>query len=448
MTMKLTLQCNLHSGWHDLGELTLNEPEKGRRSSCAFNYSLDYLTDICESFDSNGIEAASCLYATQLMTTYRKRDRWFSFLDDIVPSGASRRWWVSYLNMQHLSEAEQDTELLKQGTIAPVGNLRIKESVPKITPEQASQRYEMRHVVDRDSDFLQYAGQLGAASGGATGAGGEAPKLLIRLTHDKMVWIDSQQDDPNCLDTHYLVKFARGKRSPRDKDILRAEYHYYHELHALGFETIDTQNMHLIEGDKGPSLWLPRFDVGQRDGKLERYGLESISSLMDVPFGATLDHNATIRAIVRILKVFNENKNLPSENGIDAFVKEWVKRDFLNICFGNSDNHGRNSSILKKPDHIALAPIYDFAPMKADDEGIVRVTTWQAPLEIGGNYKWREICSGLSDLIDGDVLFEELRLLGKKLRDLRSRLEARGVSTDILDLPTLGFRRLETLQVE
>ncbi len=69
---------------------------------------------------------------------------------------------------------------------------------------------------------------MGAISSGATGAGGEAPKLLIRVSQDQQVWIDTYQNSFDEPDQHYLVKFPRNNRSAIDCDILRTEYHFYH----------------------------------------------------------------------------------------------------------------------------------------------------------------------------------------------------------------------------
>ena len=69
-------------------------------------------------------------FPVDLMTTYRA-DHWFSLLDDIMPAGASRRYWVNHLNIAHLPPAQQDFELLSKGTIAPVGNIRVKEALPE-----------------------------------------------------------------------------------------------------------------------------------------------------------------------------------------------------------------------------------------------------------------------------------------------------------------------------
>lgn len=82
---------------------------------------------------------------------------------------------------------------MEQGTIAPVGNLRIKEAIPLRSPESTLHllQFTVADVANRNAEFLEYAQQMGAISGGATGAGGEAPKLLVRLTQEQQVWIDT-----------------------------------------------------------------------------------------------------------------------------------------------------------------------------------------------------------------------------------------------------------------
>jgi serine/threonine-protein kinase HipA len=47
---------------------------------------------------------------------------------------------------------------------------------------------------------------------------------------------------------------------------------------------------------------------------------------------------------------------------VQGFIIDWVRRDLLNIIFGNSDNHGRNTAFMKADNEIILAPIYDNAP--------------------------------------------------------------------------------------
>ncbi|CRH38977.1 type II toxin-antitoxin system HipA family toxin [Pantoea ananatis] len=429
----LTLQLFIKGRWHDAAQLNIQHPHQGRESPALLAYNFDYAV---EYLDRNDYASCSLNYPVMLIGSYAARP-WFTFLDDIMPAGASRRYWIQQLGLQGKSAAEQDFWLLKSGTIAPVGNQRIKESIPAL-PAQSQlrdRRFPSEWAIERDSDFLAYAQQMGAASGGATGAGGEAPKLLLRYTPQDEVWIDTWQDDVHNQDAHYLVKYPRGARSAIDCDILRAEYHYYHELASMGFDTIPCEKMKLCEGSRYPSLWLPRFDVSYIAGEKVMYGLESVYSIMRKPPGSYLNHFEVISTLITHLN--------PDRRAQEAFVIEWVKRDMLNIAFGNSDNHGRNSAILKKDTGMWLAPIYDFAPMKADPEGVVRTTQWGAPFEEGGQYQWQKIAAALDDLVPSDRLLAELAVLARQLIGLKERLLQRGIPASILTMPALGFDYLD-----
>ncbi|WP_323639372.1 type II toxin-antitoxin system HipA family toxin [Pectobacterium polonicum] len=293
----------------------------------------------------------------------------------------------------------------------------------------------MQDVADRNSDFIEYAQQRGAAGGGATGAGGEAPKLLLRCSDNDEIWIDPFQDDLSTQDMHYLVKFPRESCSPVDCDILRAEYYFYHELTLLGMETINLEGMRLIEGEHYPSLWLPRFDVDYIDGRKTLHGMESIYSLLKKPAGSYLNHFTVIQRIIDTIAPPTGN-HAPQRREL---VIEMVKRDMLNIIFGNSDNHGRNTSLIKRPQGIWLAPIYDFAPMKADPEGIARTTQWGSPYEEGGRIDWFAIANALSSFIDPEDLIHELRTTARQLIGLKSRLIERGVPQRIIAMPVMAF---------
>ncbi|MFC7367960.1 HipA domain-containing protein [Vreelandella zhaodongensis] len=440
--MKLTIQVHFDQAWHDAAELSLPHPEQGTRGASRLRYTTDYAV---EWLFQDDLHACSMQLPIELMLTHES-PHWFGFLEDIMPAGASRRFWVDYLGLHDLPVGHQDAELLARGTIAPVGNLRVKESVPDLSAKKVleERRFPVQSVVERQVDFLEYAQQMGAASGGATGAGGEAPKLLLRLTNDDHVWIDTWQDENHRPDLPMLVKFPRGKRSADDCDILRAEYHYYQELASLGVTTIDTERMRLVEGERYPSLWLPRFDMQYLDGSWVRYGLESVYSLVGAAPGSFLHHGDTIRQLINLLEAQYRVQEQGAVFESDVFVLEWIKRDLLNIAFGNSDNHGRNTALLKRPEGIALAPVYDFAPMKADPEGVTRTTQWGAPLEVGGEYDWPAIADTLADIVEPQRVMEELRALSLRLEGVDERLAARGVPSRILDMPAVGLRTVNT----
>ncbi|MFK8079432.1 MAG: type II toxin-antitoxin system HipA family toxin [Granulosicoccus sp.] len=432
---QLTIQILVESAWVDVATLRLLQPELGVDSPSRLGYNLDYAIDW---MDRNDNHACSLTLPIHLMIEHQS-PHWFRFLDDIVPSGAARRYWINQLGLQGTSRGIQDTELLSRGTIAPVGNLRIKESLPSRVEGSTleSRRFAIKDVIDRDTDFLEYAQQMGAISGGATGAGGEAPKLLLRCSSGGDVWIDTYQNSFQVADKHYLVKFPRNQRGDDDCDILRAEFHFYKELTAMGVATIDVTDMKLHEGAQSPSLWLPRFDVHWQDNSWQKYGMESVYSALNKPAGSYLNHFDVLTELCALLT------GSDPEFDTESFVCEWLKRDLLNIAFGNSDNHGRNTSFLKKNSGISLSPIYDFAPMKADPEGVVRTTIWGAPYEEGGELRWIQIAEKLENLCPIEKSMDALQSTAKKLVGLQERLAERGVPNRILNFPTIGFEYLE-----
>ncbi|WP_421847767.1 type II toxin-antitoxin system HipA family toxin [Marinomonas sp.] len=422
----LTLQALIQQQWHDIATLKLASPEKGAASSSRLGYEFEYSV---ECLDRNDEHACSLALPVQIMIEH-EADRWFGFLEDIVPAGAARRYLIDFWELQSLSVGEQDSALLEKGTIAPVGNLRVKESLPSLPSGSTLhlRKFSLDDVVERDSSFLEYAQEMGAISGGATGAGGEAPKLLLRCSEQEKIWIDTFQEQHDIADAHYLVKFPRGRKTQDDCDILRAEYHFYHELTAMGFNTISTDKMKLLEGSRYPSLWLPRFDTHWNEHYWDRYGLESIFSVLNKPAGSYLNHFDVIHCVCALLQ------RRSKEFDTARFVCEWLSRDLLNIAFGNSDNHGRNTALLKKPNDIWLSPIYDFAPMKVDPEGVTRTTKWGSPFEEGGEYRWQAITEELGNLCPCETSLSALKQTASKLVGLRQRLEARGVPERILEV--------------
>jgi len=428
--MKLTVQVFHSRVWHDAAMLRIDEESQ--------QVSMDYLDDykIVHLFER--LETACGVnYPVEIFQTFRKQGNWFGFMEDILPSGSSRRYWVERLGINDLSKWQQDLQLLQQAVIAPVGNLRVKEAVPeKFTDNLELRRFSQQEVISLNVDFLEYAQEMGAVSGGATGAGGEAPKLLLRQDENQQVWIDTYQDDPTNLDQHYLVKFPRGKGALRDKQILQTEYAYLQELKRLGMDAIDFEKARLLTEGDAVSLWLPRFDVCYQSGQVEHFGLESIFSVLEKPAGSLLNHFDVIRGVCDRLK---ECETFNSQ----AFVNEWVKRDLLNVIFANSDNHGRNSALMKRDGVIALAPIYDFAPMRADLEGIVRTIKWGRPYEAGSEFDWQAIVGELAELTNTEQLWQEMKVLASKIAGLKQRLLEAGVDQAFLEIPVLGMNSVE-----
>lgn len=421
MTAFVTLETLLEGRWHKAALLEFPDDAKGDRGQCFFEYDFAYLEAWlpADRFDATASLSLPLEFGPAISPT------WPSFLDDVRPMGNARRWWLNRLNLADAPSS--DFQLLKQGTVAPVGNLRIAESLPPKTG--SPRRFSAEAVIEREHDFIAWAAEHGAQVGGATGAGGDSPKLLLRKDPDGQVWIDVWQDEPENPASHVLVKFARGKHA-RDQLILRSEYVYYRALASLGISTISTDGMELCEGQNGPSLWLPRFDVRRQEGREVRLGVESMYSLLAASPGARLHHQDVLAALRKVVP--------PSV--WPGLLLEYMQRDLLNLVFGNSDNHGRNTSVLKSAAAACLSPVYDFAPMKMDLEGITRTTQWDR-FERGGDVEWRGL---LSTFGEHEALVRDgLRALAEKLTGLPALLRELGLPQETLEFPGLGLLRTE-----
>ncbi len=259
----VTLEALLDGAWQSAATLEFPEESAGDQGRCYFEYDYEYLCRWVETarFDVRASVALPLEFGSTSLPT------WPAFLDDVRPMGSARRWWLDRLNLADAPAS--DFRLLQQGTVAPVGNLRIAEAVPPKT--ETPRRFSAQQVIDREQDFIAWAADHGAQVGGATGAGGDSPKLLLRRDADQ-VWIDVWQDEPENAASHVLVKFARSRRE-RDQLILRSEYVFYRALTMLGVATISAEGLELHEGEAGPSLWLPRFDVRRHEGREVRLGV-------------------------------------------------------------------------------------------------------------------------------------------------------------------------------
>lgn len=422
MGATLTLEALLNGRWRRAAILEFPEESVGDRGLCHFEYEHAFLDEYLVDPVRPDAQASLRLPLEFGPSTHA---RWPSFLDDLRPMGSARRLWLSRLNLPDVPSS--DFQLLAQGTVAPVGNLRIGEAVP--AREGPLRRFSAEAVIEREHDFIAWAADHGAQVGGASGAGGDSPKLLLRRDLDGQVWIDSWQDEPDNPARHVLVKFARG-RAERDRLILRSEYVYYQALTRLGIDTISTDGMALYEGQNGPSLWLPRFDVRRHEGREVRLGVESMYSLLAAGPGARLHHQDVLAALQKVV----------SPSAWPALLVEYVRRDVLNLVFGNSDNHGRNTSLLKSADAVWLAPVYDFAPMKMDLEGISRTTQWRG-FERGGDIDWRGLFPTFGE--HEALVRDALKALAEQLVSLPELLRELGLPQETLAFPGLGLQRTE-----
>lgn len=416
----VTLEALIDGAWQPAATLEFPDEGRGDQGRCYFEYGYEYLDRWVGTtrWDVRASVALPLEFGPSSLST------WPAFLDDLRPMGSARRWWLERLNLADVPSS--DFRLLQQGTVAPIGNLRIAEAVPPRA--QPPRRFSAQQVIEREQDFIAWAADHGAQVGGATGAGGDSPKLLLRRDGDE-VWIDVWQDEPENAASHVLVKFARS-RHERDRLILRSEYVFYRALRQLGISTISSEGLELHEGEAGPSLWLPRFDVRRHEGREVRLGVESIFSLLGARPGARLRHQDVLAALRPLVPAADWAR----------LLLEYVQRDVLNLVFGNSDNHGRNTALLKTADSVWLAPVYDFAPMKMDLEGIIRTTQWSG-FEKGGDVDWRGLLSSFGE--DEAFVRAGLGELVERLVTLPALLRELELPRETLEFPALGLNQTE-----
>lgn len=428
----LVLQIHRNHAWHDAMRLVFRHPEEGLAGGCSYTYEQNYLVDMLEHMGSrldNAVSATLPLSWESWRTPQAP-----ALIHDISPAGAARRFLLQRLDSERPRGLHLDLFLLGRCTPAPIGNLRIREAAETIAGSTVL-GFSRHDVIERDSRFLEYAYEQGAAIGGATGAGGEAPKLLLTEDSQGALHPDAVLPDEQAV-RHWFVKFARNRAGQTDQDVLRSEYCFYRAIQKLGLDTVAADGLTLEEGRK-PSLWMHRFDRHLTETGVVRTAVESLYSLAGVTEpGAYMLHTDALRCLVELWR------NVGQGDQVSELVFNYLQRDLLNQVLGNSDNHGRNTSILRTATGVRLAPIYDLAPMVMDDEGVTRTTKWPRPIEIAGEVEWRKACVAAGEWVNADELFERLRTAAQSFMALPDLLSDEGLPAATMNHPRIALRNL------
>jgi len=399
-------------------EVLESQVSQGYRAASRFEYHLAYLDQFGEHIQSRGCRASSV--RCPLNYGLFSEPNWPAFLLDLLPTGAARAHWLRRLEL--VDGPGSDLDLLLKGAVNPPGNVRVQPGENLFLDGANSQRgFEYREVVDRGVDFIEYAESLGAIVAGSSGAQGVAPKFLLAEDQSGK-WHGDGAIADSQIQTSWLVKFPRGKKL-RDFQILRVESQYYEIARELGVKV------------KGPLRWdrdtlfIPRFDRDRDEqGRLVRLGLESLLSAMGVcDFGVHRNHEDYVSVIRRH----------SSQPKLD--IQEYVFRDFLNVILGNTDNHGRNTALLKGTDgSIRISPLYDFAPMVLDEEGIPRATKWKNEVYQVPNFEHLQACL-IENGLTRDEAGQFFRLSHEKLQNTDTLLDRHGVEAEVKEIVTKKY---------
>jgi serine/threonine-protein kinase HipA len=342
-----------------------------------------------------------------------QESRWPAFLLDILPTGAGRRVWARRLGLVDSEEA--DWQLLLHGAGNPPGNLRVAESV--IPPAEPHPGFTKEEVVEKNADFIEYAETRGAVVAGATDVAGDAPKFLLARDRKRRWHPDGALEDQLILDS-WLVKFPRGK-TEADRMVLRNEAPYYEVARCFGVRTGGP--LEFIDD----TLFIPRFDREIDNGKCTRHGLETLSSAAGIAeYGRRGDHAHFCSAITTFASDSRRE------------LLEYLLREILNCALRNTDNHGRKSALIKYADgRVMLSPLYDFAPMFLDPEGIARSSRWAGDMEPTiGRPAWGKIVKLLHPRLDQEEARAFLAEQIPKTENLPETMRECGVEEKVIQL--------------
>ena len=335
---------------------------------------------------------------------------WPAFLLDLMPAGAAREAWLKRIGLK--DDESANWSLLCFAAGYPPGNLRIASSINRERIEHPG--FLREEIVERNIDFIDYAEASGAIIAGASSVQGQAPKFLLVEDHDDR-WHAVGALDDQRVKQHWLVKFPRGKK-PADHTVLRNEAPYYEVARAFGLKVgapLEYQD---------DALFIRRFDRRVVNGRVECYGLESLASLCGKnTFGARIANNEFCAAICRhVSDPLTE-------------LKEYLRRDILNLALGNTDNHGRNTAVIKgATGNVELSPLFDFAPMFLDPEGIPRASRWDEESP-GGQPDWGLIAETIAGkLIDPAELRTWLAAEADGVGRLPETMQTCGVDQEII----------------
>jgi serine/threonine-protein kinase HipA len=413
----LTLQVFAQSKWLDAATITTQDQTKSWQSPLDIKYSKDFIQ--CHF----GRADQFALSSHHPVDFYLKDEQqWPAFLLDVLPQGYGKRRLLQ--DWPNSSTASDDWYALSIGTANPIGNLRIKEASEHWATHLAdvaqkySNGFSLQAIAGAEPEFLECLVSCHYGVAGSSGLQGECPKYLITERQDGRFFIDGTIGDEQVKHS-YILKQPKTVNNERDAFILMQEAAYLNFAKAIGLKVGEP-----IQAFSGGIL-IPRFDRVVRDGRMERIAQESLLTLMDkTGYGIAFYHQEAVLAMQE--KCTNAHLD----------IAEYLLRDMANMALGNRDNHGRNTAFHRYDHHVGISPLFDFAPMYLDQDGIARSATW-LHFEKFGVVNYEQVIKWLFDEVDclkenkSEFLVAMSPVL-EQLADAKSIAQRSGIHGDIL----------------
>jgi serine/threonine-protein kinase HipA len=423
------MDCHIeifHDGrWLEAAQASFSDAVRNsfRSNDCVFEYDLDYAFGLAPPPVSLTLPVDADRHVLQA---------WPAFMYDLVPQGNGRRFLLDRLQLPDAQAS--DLPLLLAGAFNPIGRLRIREAVQYF--EQHVERYGLAadgfafdELPARAPEFHETMMVHGMLAAGGTGIQGVAPKYLLTEAHDGRWYPDAALPDGQAR-RHYIVKRPRGP-SEADRKVLRNEARYMEVAQRFGIRSFDLPELH------GDMLFIPRFDRRAQDGRVMRFHQESAASIAGLGgFGIQADQFQLLGAIRHVVDV-------PIEETI-----EFIQRDVLNLAMRNTDNHARNTAVQTVDGVTRITPLFDFAPMYLDPEGITRASRWYHPQTGKELQRWEDVLPQLAlPAPEHEQLVEALVRFGERLAGLQDCMREAGIDEDIVEFvgPSIEKQRTQLL---
>ena len=370
-----TLQLHAQGAWHDVASVRLSGDEAdGWKAKTYSGYALEWAFAHAGATDAHALCARWPVGLEPLQLNH-----WPVFLIDMLPQGFGRQELLQRMGRSPMAGVPADWPLLLAGAGNPIGHLRVKEAAQWLEANAGAQRgFTEEEVAQRGDAFSEYLASYGLFVAGSSGVQGEWPKVLLTRAKDGLLYLDHTLPDAQAVQ-HYIVKFGRGT-DRQLASILRHEAPYMDLAQQLGLRV----HAPLVLRER--ALFIPRFDRLVQDGQVLRLAQESIATLTGMPgFESVPTHDQVCAALLRHC------------TDPQAEVLEYIKRDVVNLALGNKDNHARNTAVQRDFNgHIALTPLYDFAPMYLHPDGIARRIRWEG--NDAGQPDWARVLDRVCEL--------------------------------------------------
>lgn len=402
--------------WQEAAVLSVTQPELGGvRGSATLEYDLQYAFS---SIKPQPVSLAEPVTADILRTKH-----WPPFLFDLIPQGNGRKYLLGQLGLA--DDHTADFALLRAGAFNPIGRLRIREAVDfyrnhaaRFPEQNVAGGMNFDDVVARGEEFVERMLIHGMLAAGTTGVQGAAPKFLLTRDRNSLWHADGVLPDADAA-AHFIVKLPRGK-TEADRKVLKNEAAYMRVAAALG------ARVHGEVALYGDMLFIPRFDRRVTADGVERLHQESAASLAGIVGYDARPSQFTLLAAIRNVVTDKTGETI-----------EFLRRDVLNLALRNTDNHARNTAVHLVDGVVRLTPLFDFAPMYLDPEGIPRAARWHHPDTGKELTTWGDVIDTLRmDPDERRTVRQALAAFGSQLPRLPDTMRQAGVDDDITEYLT------------